>query len=98
MKAGKRTLKRQAMNKRLKKLFIEKSYPQTCELKLQGCLGTWALTWAHSKKSRFLITDDDWMEAALACVHCHNIIEAKSHEEMFNHVTTAINRRPKNNG
>lgn len=89
---GKRTRKRMAMNARLKKMAVEKGIC-TCEVKLEGCLKNWALTWAHSKKSRFLVTDEDWMEAALCCVSCHNKIEAMSHEEMFKKVTNAIANR-----
>jgi hypothetical protein len=90
---GKRTLKRRAMNNRLAKMFIEKGYQQTCELKEDGCLRAFSLSWAHSKKSRYIVTDDDWMEAALACPHCHDKIEAMSHEEMFEKVMSAIGRR-----
>jgi hypothetical protein len=80
------------MNARLKKLAIEKGIC-TCEIKLEGCLKNWALTWAHSKKSRFLITDEDWMEAALACVACHQKIEGMGHEKMHRIVTEAIRNR-----
>jgi len=81
------------MNLRLKKMFLDRGLPQTCEIKLEGCLRTFALSWAHSKKSRFLIEDSDWMEAALACPHCHGKIEAMSHEQMFEHVMKAIKAR-----
>jgi hypothetical protein len=91
-RAGKRTKKRVAMNARLKKMAIDKGITR-CELRLPGCLKTWALTWAHSKKSRFLITEEDWMEAALCCVACHEKIEAMSHELMHKKVTEAIERR-----
>lgn len=84
------------MNLRLKQRHIEQGYSQECELKLRGCLVTWSLTWAHSKKSRFLITDDDWMTAALACVHCHDKVEEMSHEKMEAVILTAIVRRPEN--
>lgn len=93
LKAGKRTKKRIAMNARLKKMAEAKGIHQ-CEVRLDGCLKTWALTWAHSKKSRFIVTDDEWMEAALACVHCHDKIEAMPHDQMYKIVTEAINNRP----
>lgn len=92
--AGKRTIKRIAMNKRLAKMFIDRGLPQTCEIKLDsGCMRTFSLSWAHSKKSRFIVSDSDWMEAALACPHCHGKIEAMSHEQMYEHVMEAIGRR-----
>ena len=90
---GKRTLKRRAVNIRLKKNFIALGLPQECELKLPHCQKTWATSWAHSKKSRFLITDEDWMEACLACQNCHSTIESMSHDAMHQHVTAAIARR-----
>lgn len=90
---GKRTLKRRAMNARLKRMFVENGYPQECELKLGKCQKTWALSWAHSKKSRFLITDEDWLEAALACQNCHNEIECLPHDQMKTIVIRAISSR-----
>ena len=90
---GKRTLKRRAMNARLKKRHIENGYPQECEVRLPKCQRTWALSWAHSKKSRFLITDEDWMTAVLSCQQCHNTIEAYSHEAMAKIVLDIIARR-----
>ena len=90
---GPRTKKRRVMNQRLKKRHIEKGYPQSCELKLDGCLEAWALSWAHSRKSRFLQKDEDWMHACLACVSCHNKVEAMSHDAMFAVVSRAINNR-----
>jgi len=91
--AGKRTLKRIAMNKRLAKMFIERGLPQRCELKLDGCMKTWALQWCHSRKSRFINTDEEWMDAALGCPSCHGKIEAMTHDQMFEHVKEAIGRR-----
>jgi hypothetical protein len=91
--AGKRTIKRRAMNLRLKKMFLEKGYQQTCELKLEGCLRTFALSWAHSRKSRFLTDDEKWMHACLSCCSCHDKAEAMSHDEMFKLVSGAIEKR-----
>lgn len=51
------------------------------------------LTWAHAQKSRFLVTDADWMEAARCCIPCHDHIEAFSHEEMAQVVRAAIDSR-----
>lgn len=48
---------------------------------------------AHSKKSRFLLTDDDWMTAVLSCANCHPIIESWTHEAMEKIVLDTIARR-----
>lgn len=90
---GKRTLKRRAMNLRLKKMFLDRGLAQSCELNEDGCMRTFALSWAHSKKSRFILSNEDWMEAALACPHCHDKIEAMSHDAMYEKVMGAISRR-----
>lgn len=91
--AGKRTRKRVAMNKRLKKL-LEGLGITRCEINLPGCLINFALGFAHSKKSRFIITNDDWMEAALCCPMCHDKLDNRmSHEEMERLVKSAIEKR-----
>lgn len=84
-KVGPRTLKRQAMNRELNKLGIDR-----CEIRLPGCWNRTGLTWAHALKSRFLKTDEDWMRAARACLACHQIIEAVSHTLMAQYVDSAI--------
>ena len=85
-KTGKRTKKRQAMNRRLNHLGIN-----FCEIAISGtCVGSIMLSWAHSKKSRFLVTDEDWMEAARCCIPCHEKIEAMSHADMEAMVKKAI--------
>jgi hypothetical protein len=91
---GKKTLKRRAMNLRLKKRHIENGYPQTCEIKLPKCMGSWANGWAHSKKSRYITTDELWMTAVLACPQCHETIEAMSHDAMEKIVLDIIANRP----
>ena len=93
-KAGKRTLKRRAVNKRLVRMFVEQGLPEVCEIKLEGCQRTWALSWAHSKKGRDIVTEDDWEEAALSCQHCHFELDNRmSKEEMYTKVTNAIAKR-----
>jgi hypothetical protein len=82
------------MNAKLKRLFIEQGWPQECELKLPGCLKNWALTWAHSRRSRYLKTEEEWMHAALTCVNCHQAVDSKPHKETFKIISDAINRRP----
>ena len=88
-KAGKRTAKRQAMNRKLDQLGITR-----CEVRIPGkCVDSIMLTWAHSKKSRFLVSDEDWLEACRACIPCHDYIEAQSHEKMREAVVKAIGAR-----
>jgi hypothetical protein len=77
---------------KLKKLWLELGI-ESCELRLPGCMGTWAMGAAHSKKSRFLVTKEDWMEACLACCKCHETIEAWSHEKMKEIVLDTIAKR-----
>lgn len=88
---GKRTKKRAAINHKLNKTL----HIHECELKLHGCWRIVKLTWAHTKKSRFLVTIRDWLTAARACIHCHDIIEALPHPEMKAIVEAAIAKRPK---
>lgn len=88
-KHGKRTAKRQAMNRKLNELGIDR-----CEIRIPGkCVDSILLSWAHSKKSRFLITDEDWMTAARSCAQCHLIIESGCHAEMERIVLEAIAKR-----
>jgi hypothetical protein len=87
-RSGKRSRKRQEMNAKLNGLDI-----QHCEIRRPGCWGRNGLTWAHARKSRFLVTDADWLTAARACISCHNAIEALSHSEMERIITEAIAKR-----
>lgn len=89
---GKRTKQRMAYNRRLKKMAEEKGI-RSCELKLEGCLKTWALSWGHSKKSRFIVTEEDWLEAALVCPSCHAKQESLPHAEGYAMIMEAINKR-----
>lgn len=86
---GKRTEKRRAENRKLDKLKIKE-----CEIRIPGiCVRHILLTWAHSKKSRFLVLDKDWQEAARSCLPCHDHIEAMPHDKMEKIVKAAIARR-----
>jgi hypothetical protein len=88
---GPRTERRQKENNQLNKLPTE--IKNHCELKLPGCIKTVGLSWAHSRKSRFLLTSKDWQEACRACSFCHQTAEAMSHSEMHRLITEAIKRR-----
>lgn len=60
-----------------------------CEL----CGGTFGLSFAHSKKRRFIQTDEDWYEVALLCQKCHETVEFAGHEEMYRAIREIIERR-----
>ncbi len=82
------------MNRRLK-AELTKLGIHECEIQIKGrCVRSIMLSFAHSKKSRFLITDQDWLEAALCCIPCHDVIEALPHDQMKEAVLAAISRRP----
>lgn len=86
---GARTKRRAKENRQLSKLRIAR-----CEVQIKGiCVETIMLTWAHSKKSRFLVTSKDWQEAARCCLPCHQHIEAWSHKEMHKIIVSAIGKR-----
>ncbi len=88
---GERTRRRQRENRELAKLDIRQ-----CEIRIPGiCLRNKMLTWAHSKKSRFLVTKRDWQEAARSCLTCHQHIEAAGHTAMRAIVLAAIRARKK---
>jgi hypothetical protein len=89
---GARTSKRQDMNRELNKL--PDSVKKVCELRIRNvCIGNRLLTWAHFRKSRFLLTDKDWQTACRSCLSCHQAVESMSHKEMQALVCDAIKRR-----
>lgn len=57
------------------------------------CHGTFGLSFAHSKKRRFIQTDEDWEEVALLCQPCHQKIEFSGHENMYEAVRRIIENR-----
>lgn len=86
---GPRTERRASENRELNKLQI-----RHCEIQIShNCARTSMLSWAHSQKSRFLVTKADWQEAARCCIPCHQEIEAMSHAEMKRLICEAIKRR-----
>lgn len=76
------------MRAKLKKRF-EAAGITRCEM----CNGSFALSFAHSKKRRFIYTDDDWEEVALLCQTCHDRIEHSGHDNMYNSVMEVIRNR-----
>lgn len=88
---GPRTKRRAEENAKLRS---NPQIPRHCEIQIKGvCVNAIMLTWAHSKKSRFITTDKDWQEAARCCLPCHQYIEALSHKLMKKLVVAAIRKR-----
>ncbi len=86
---GRRTERRQKENAKLNNLGI-----RHCELGISPyCYKTSGLTWCHSRKSRFLVTPEDWQDACRACLPCHSMAEEMSHADMFRAIRAAIARR-----
>ena len=81
-------------NKKLIEFFIENDIVH-CE----KCGGTFGIAPAHSKKRRFILTEEDYMEAALLCQPCHHDVEygnkneSGTHERMFNIIRGVISQR-----
>lgn len=94
---GPRTIRREKENAQLRKTVKTKH----CELGpvlleiygFRGCTKR-ATNWAHSKKSRFLVTSRDYQEAAHSCLCCHDFVEPLGHKKMAAAVVAAIKRRP----
>lgn len=65
-----------------------------CEARLSGCVGSFGLSPAHSKKRRFIRTKEDYFEVVAACQNCHQQLDQKmSHTEMEAKVKEIINAR-----
>lgn len=65
-----------------------------CEVRLEGCFGTFGLAPAHSRKRREIETKDQFFEVVAACLNCHRKLdEQMSHEEMEATVKQIITSR-----
>src|SRR5687768_6910583 len=47
----------------------------TCELRYEGCWRNNALSFAHSKKRRYITSQEDLEAVCLCCLNCHGKIE-----------------------
>lgn len=74
---GKKTRAWEATRRNLKVRF-EAAGITRCEL----CGGTFALSWGHRYKRRFITTQEELETVALLDQACHTRIEAMSHAEM----------------
>lgn len=87
-----RTKERKRWHKNLKSEWQHR--PQICEFRFEGCTVTYMLTPAHSMKRRFIQTEAQYREIAIACLNCHRILDERmSHDEMRTAVKDAIQRR-----
>ncbi len=71
------------------KIQFEAMNVTRCEI----CGGTFALSFAHRYKRRFILTDDELMTVALLCQQCHERIEHSGHENMYRRITEIIEQR-----
>lgn len=46
-----------------------------CEVRFNGCFGTYGLAPAHSKDRRDIHTEEDFREVVAACAKCHWILD-----------------------
>lgn len=88
---GKRTDKWNRVRAKLKQRF-ESAGITRCEV----CFGTFGLAFAHSKKRRFILTDEDWEQVALLCQPCHEKIEFSGHDSMYEAILDIISKRTEN--
>lgn len=92
-KGGHRTWQWARTRAKLKVRF-ERAGITRCELRVcTGCTGSHYLSFAHAVKRRFITTQQELEEVALACLACHQTIEAFNHEDMKSIVRLAISER-----
>lgn len=78
MKLGKIGKINQQANVRLKR-FYGATDIRSCELRLDGCTGSYALSFAHRHKRNWYLGRPELLssfnQTVLGCVNCHQIIE-----------------------
>jgi hypothetical protein len=68
--------------------------PEYCEVRFQGCFGTYGLAPAHSRKRRKIESKAQFFEVVAACLFCHRQMDEKmSHDEMESTVQRIIKQR-----
>lgn len=77
MKRGKKTRQWDNTRRKLKEQF-ERAGIVRCEV----CNGTFALSFAHRLKRRFITDQQELETVALLCQICHNEVEYAGHDEM----------------
>lgn len=88
IRPGRKTWANTKNNRELKKIFDALGI-RSCE----KCGSTFHLTWAHSRKRRFINSDEGMKEVALLCCACHEKLERLPHSEMFAEINRIIERR-----
>lgn len=67
---------------------------ETCEVRFEGCWGTYGLSPAHSRKRRKIENKEQFFEVVAACQFCHRTLDEKmSQDEMEQIVKTIIVNR-----
>lgn len=64
----------------------------SCEARIPGCHFDNMLSFAHCKKRREMLEGEIY-HVALLCLHCHEIYERLSHEDMHTKIHEIIDRR-----
>ncbi len=65
-----------------------------CEVRLDGCFGTYGLAPAHSRKRREIENKEQYFEVVAACLNCHRKLdEQMTHGEMERTVKQIISSR-----
>jgi hypothetical protein len=80
---------------RLKQIFYRLGIT-TCELMYPGCWYDNALSFCHRMKRRKILDDTELMFVALGCTPCHDILERKSPQEMYDEITRIREEKPIN--
>lgn len=88
-----RSAELRAWDRELKAYWIEQLLPTYCELRLDGCMGTFGIALAHSKKRRFIDTRQLYFTVAALCQKCHEFIEHGGHDEMERVILEVIAKR-----
>jgi len=65
-----------------------------CEFRFDGCMPTFGLALAHSRKRRMIENREQYFEVGLACQQCHRQLDEKmSHSDMEQAVKDIIAKR-----
>lgn len=92
IKAGKKTIAWSKIRAELKKEFEAKGITY-CEVGYDGCTRNNYLSFSHGDKRRFLTNDELRNLVVVACMPCHQILEAKPRTELRAITNRIIRRR-----
>lgn len=91
IRPGKKQKEWQNVRVQLKKAFTAAGITE-CELNLEGCWKNNALSFAHIDKRRYL-SKEDLKKVVLACIPCHQVVEAMPRLEMREKLLKIIEER-----